>query len=194
MSASMLGGPFSAYGAIQQGQMTSDSLNNQANNLQAQADEAESKGKYDAMRETLVSNQKIGTSIASYGASGVAANSGSALDVIQASHQNSELDRLNILHGADIRAINYQNQASMDRYGAQSAKLGSYWQALGSITGGAITSNANTTGATPKGGEGAGSDMSAENASAESGGEGASAGEAGAGAGADTGASAAAFV
>ena len=156
-AVSIAGAGLSAYGAIQQGQMTSDTLNNQANNLQAQANEAESKGQYDAMREQLVSNQKIGTSIAAYGASGVAANSGSALNVIQASHQNAELDRLNILHGADIRAINYQNQASMDRYGAQSAKLGSYWSALGDVSLGLVKGGVGQTSASPSGGEGAAS-------------------------------------
>ena len=161
-AVSIAGAGLSAYGAIQQGQMTSDTLNNQATNLQAQANEAEQKGQYDAMREQLVSGQRIGTSIAAYGASGVAANSGSALSVIQASHQNAELDRLNILHGADIRAINYQNQASMDRYGAQSAKLGSYWQALGDLSLGVVKSGAGQRAAAPNtsGGEAAAADSS----------------------------------
>lgn len=153
----LVGGAVSAYGDIQQGQMTSDSLNEQARNLTAQAAEAESKGNYDAMRQQLIAEHKIGTSIAAYGASGVSANSGSALNVIQASHMNSELDRLNILHGADIRAINYQNQASMDRYGADSAKLGSYWRALGAMTLGMVHSDVGAGAAKPAaGGEGAG--------------------------------------
>jgi len=183
--AAIVGTGLSVYGAIQQGQMTSDTLNTQAQNLDAQAKEAESKGQYDAMREQLISGQKIGTSVAAYGASGVAGNSGSALDVIQASHQNAELDRMNILHGADIRAINYENQASMDRYGAQSAKLGSYWQALGAASQGMVKSGFGQSAAAPKvqGGEGSGLDMSSADASAAGGGEGASMGEAGAGAG-----------
>lgn len=134
----LAGGAISAYGDVQQGQMTSDSLNRQADNLMQQAAEAEQKGQYDAMRQQIGADHKIGQSIAAYGASGVTSNSGSVLDVIHASHMNSELDRLNILHGADIRAINYQNQASMNRYGAESAKLGSYWKALGALTMGMV--------------------------------------------------------
>lgn len=155
----IVGAGISAFGALQQGKMTSDSLNNQANNLQAQSDEAEQKGKFDAMREQMIATQRIGTSEAAYGASGVSANSGSVIDVIQASHQNAELDRLNILHGADIRALNYQNQAAMDRYAAKSAIQGSQWQALGAITGGAIKVAGNSQSAQlPKNGsnEGAG--------------------------------------
>ncbi len=146
----MAGGAISAYGQIQQGKSTSDSLKAQANNLDQQAAEAEQKGAFDAMRQQLVSGAKIGESVAAYGAAGVTSQSGSVLDVVQASHQNAELDRLNILHGADIRAINYQNQASMDRFGAESAIKGSYWSALGSLTGGAISAGANSIHASPK--------------------------------------------
>lgn len=146
----LAGGALSAYGAIQQGNMTSDSLNQQADNLMAQAAEAEQKGQFDAMRQQLISQHKIGASIAAYGASGVNTNSGSALAVVQASHMNSELDRLNILHGADIRAINYQNQASMNRYGADSARLGSYWRALGAMTLGMVKSDFGGGAAKPK--------------------------------------------
>lgn len=130
----LAGAGISAYGDIQQGSMTADSLNQQATSLMQQAQEAEAKGQYDANRQQIVAGHRIGTSIAAYGASGVTSNSGSVLDVIHASHTNAEMDRLNILHGADIRAINYQNQASMNRYGAESAKLGSYWKALGALT------------------------------------------------------------
>lgn len=145
----LAGGAFSAYGDVQQGKMTSASLNKQADNLQQQAQEAEAKGQYDAMRNQMISASRIGSSQAAYGAGGVSANSGSVLDVIQASHTNAELDRLNILHGADIRAINYQNQANMDRYAGKNAIQGSYWQALGSLTGGAVKGVSNLGGASP---------------------------------------------
>lgn len=159
----LAGAGISAIGDVQQGKLTSDTLNNQADNLMAQGQEAEAKGKYDAMREQIVSGQKIGTSVASYGAAGVAANSGSVLDVVGASHENAELDRLNILHGADIRAINYQNQASMDRFGGAAALQGSYWKALGALTLGAVKVGEAGSGATSSGGggEGAGDDEEA---------------------------------
>lgn len=143
MSASMLGGPVNAAGAIMQGQMTSSSLQNQANLQTAQAAEAESAGQYNATRESMLASQKIGTSVAAYGASGVSSNSGSVQDVLAASAANSELDRLNILHGADVKATNYSNQAALDRYGADSALLGSQWQAMGDLTGGAIQGASN---------------------------------------------------
>jgi len=133
----LVGAGISAYGSVQQGEMTSASLNIQADSLMQQAAEAERKGQFDAMRQQMMAGRKIGAAIAGYGASGVKATSGSVLDVINASHMNSELDRLNILHGADLKAINYQNQASMNRYGGASAKMGGYWRALGALTMGA---------------------------------------------------------
>ena len=127
------GGVLSAYGDIMQGQMTSQSLQAQAKLQEEQANEAGEAGQFNAARSMLISGQKIGQSIASYGASGVTQGSGSVQDVLGASAANAELDRLNILHGADIKAINYNNQASLDRYGADSALQGSYWKAAGSI-------------------------------------------------------------
>lgn len=151
----LIGAGLSAYGAIQQGKMTSESLNQQADSLEAQAQESHAKGEYDAMRNQMLAAHRIGTSVAAYGASGVSAGSGSVLDVIQASHQNAELDRLNILHGADIRAINYMNQASMNRYGAESAMQGAHWKVLGALTGGAVKYGAeNQHASLPSGGGG----------------------------------------
>jgi hypothetical protein len=92
--------------------------------------------------------------------------------VVQASHQNAELDRLNILHGADIRAINYENQAAMDKFGADSAIKGSYWSALGSITGGAVNAASMSAHASPQpagGGEASGLEDSGGGAAGASG-------------------------
>lgn len=176
MSAALpiAGAALSVYGDVQQGKMTSDTLNNQADNLTQQAAEAEQKGQYDAMREQMLATQKIGTATAAYGASGVAANSGSVLDVVQASHQNSEMDRMNILHGADIRAINYSNQASMDRFGGQSAIMGSYWKALGDASQGLVKTDQSgarpqTTGTTGGVGNGEAAASSEDMAGADTG-------------------------
>lgn len=194
MSSQLMTGPMTAQGQIAAGKMTAETLRNQATNLDQQSQEAEQKGQYDAMREQIVSGQRIGTSVAAFGANGVEANSGSALDVVGASHMNAELDRMNILHGADIRAINYQNQASMDRFGAESAIRGAYWAALGSVMGAGTSGISDKTAAKPKGNEadsGDGPIGEDQNASAEAGGEGAD-GAAGGGAGGEAGASEAA--
>lgn len=126
-------GGISALGSLFGGQSTANSLNAQADLQMQNAQEAESQGKYDAMKSSLVAGQKIGAITAGYGASGVSSNSGSALEVLRASASNAELDRLNILHGADVKAVNYENQASLDRLSASSALNGSIFSAIGNL-------------------------------------------------------------
>ncbi len=145
----MLMAGMQAYGALQQGQSTSDSMNNQADLALQNADEAERQGQFDANRYSIISHQKIGEMTAGISASGVDIRSGSAQSLLLMSHANSELDRLNILHQADVKSIMYRNQAALDRYGGQSALQGSYWQAAGDVVGGAVRTKAMNTGAMP---------------------------------------------
>lgn len=136
MSSSAPGSFIQAFGSLAAGQSTASALNAQAALQRQQAQEAIAAGQYDAMRSQLMSSQKIGQSIASYGASGVTGNSGSVLSVLAASASHAELDRLNILHGADIKSANYRNQAALDEAGASSAIAGSRWAALGNVVSG----------------------------------------------------------
>lgn len=136
----LVGGAIGAYGAIEQGQMQSESLNQQAQSNLNNAQQAKDQGLYNANRQMLLAQQTEGKGIANAGASGVDVNSGSPLSVFQSSAINAEMDKQNILHGADIRAIAYENQASIDRFGAASALTGSYWNALSAMSGGLIKS------------------------------------------------------
>lgn len=155
-AAAVILGAFSAYGQQAQGQSTYDALNTQANLQEQNAEEALAQGQAQATRQQLTADKKIGTSVAAYAASGVQSNSGSVLEVLRNSAQNSELDRLNILHGADLKAINYRNQAALDRFGGKSALAGAQWSALGSLTAGGIKSYSAAT----AGGSNAGKDNS----------------------------------
>ncbi|MEO8837536.1 MAG: hypothetical protein ABI351_02360 [Herbaspirillum sp.] len=136
MAAGMIaGGAIGGIGALMSGQSQYDSLNAQADLQQKNAQEALAQGQFNANKSALQSGQRIGDTTAAFGAGGVRSNSGSVMAVLGASAANAELDRLNILHGADMRAINYQNEASMERVGAQNAKVGSYFSAFGSVAG-----------------------------------------------------------
>lgn len=138
-----------AYGQLLAGQATSDSLNAQADLQIQNAQEALAQGKFNAQRSQIQSGQKIGAEVAGYGASGVRSSSGSVMNVLAAATSNAEMDRLNILHGADIKAISYENAASMERTQAHNAKIGSYFGAVGSLVG---ASSAGNLGATPSAG------------------------------------------
>lgn len=130
---SLASGLISTYGALYAGQSQANALNAEADYALQNAQEAESQGHFDAIKEEIMANNKMGAITANYGASGVTSNSGSAQAVLVASTANSELDRLNILHGADVKAVQYENQAAMDKIGAQSALTGSKFQAAGTM-------------------------------------------------------------
>lgn len=132
-AAQGIGSVVGAAGALVQGQAQANALdraaeierNNAALDIQA--------GEENAAISSIKSNQHIGAIQAGAGASGISQDSGSILDVLAASTANAELDRQNIMHGAKVRAINYENQAAMDEAGAKSAVQGSYFNALGSV-------------------------------------------------------------
>lgn len=130
-SGAAAGEGISGIGDLIGGQSSSNALQMQADLQMKNAAEAEAQGAVDANKSSLISGHQIGSEVASFGASGVTSNSGSVQAVLSASASNAEMDRLNILHGADIRSIQYQNQASMERMGAASAKQGSMFSAGG---------------------------------------------------------------
>lgn len=129
----------SAIGNIVQGQGEASALNYNAQIQQNNATAALISAKLNADKSSLQSNKIIGQAKANYGASGVTSDSGSVLDVIAASSANAELDKQNILYGGQIKAINADNQASLDRISANNALTGSYFGAAGNILKGGAT-------------------------------------------------------
>ncbi len=130
-----VGGGVSAFGALQQGQDQSATLDRAAKIERQNALLDIETGQANAELSSISSNKRIGAISASYGASGVAADSGSVLNVLAASTSNAELDRQNIIHGAKVRAVNYENAAAMDTIGSDSARKGSYMNAFASLLG-----------------------------------------------------------
>jgi hypothetical protein len=136
VSIAMIGAAaVSAVGSLTKGSSESDALNYQAKIQGQNADAARVAAKADADRQQILANQKIGGIGAEYASSGVDSNSGSVLAVIGASAANSELDRQNILHGGDVRAINYQNQQNLDQTSAGNALKAGYYGAAASAIG-----------------------------------------------------------
>ncbi len=120
-------------GALMQGQAQANALDRAASIERNNAALDIQTGQTNAAISSMRSNKAIGGIAASYGANGIAGDSGSVLNELAASTSNAELDRQNIMHGAQVRAVNYQNQATMDDIGAQSALKGSYFNAISSV-------------------------------------------------------------
>lgn len=132
-ASGVAGSTFGAIGDIYQGQAQSDALTRAATIQRQNAALDIESSQANADRQSIMANQKIGAATTGYAASGVTADSGSAMAVLAASHANAELDKQNILHGGIVRATNYNNQAAMDETGAESASKGSYLNAISSI-------------------------------------------------------------
>ena len=130
------GGVVGGVGALYTGQAESDALNRAATIQQQNAALDIQAGDVNAQMSAMRASRALGHITTAYGGNGVASDSGSALSVLAASSANAELEKQNILHGAKVRAINAENQASMDAVGAESALKGSYLSAFGSLIGG----------------------------------------------------------
>lgn len=133
-AAGISGGTIGALGDLYSGQSTSSALNSQAQQNLENAQLAREQGEYNSMRAGMMAAQHVGGIKAAYGANGVESTSGSVLSVLNGSAMNAEMDVQNIKKGAEVRAINFENEASMEKLGASNAVTSSYLNALSSIT------------------------------------------------------------
>lgn len=132
-ASAVTGSVFGAAGALVEGRAKADALDRAAEIERNNAALDIQTGEANAALSAIKSNKQIGSISAAYGANGISSDSISALSVLAASTSNAELDRQNIMHGAKVRAINYENQATMDEIGAKSALQGSYLNAISSV-------------------------------------------------------------
>lgn len=129
------GGVFGAMGSLMESGDKASAYGIQAEQLRRNATLDLQVGQYNVMRQQMSANKTFGAMAADNAASGVAADSGSTLSVLMASHANSELDRLNILHGANVKAQALTDRADMDDRSADQITQAGYINAIGSLFG-----------------------------------------------------------
>lgn len=157
------GGVIGGIGSILAGQSTSKTLQYNAQIQENNANAALTSASLNADKQELQAQRVIGQAKANYGASGVSATSGSVLNVIAASAGNAELDRQNTLYGGQVKATNYENQASLDSFEADQTMKGAWTSAIGGVITAGIMSNASGGGG---GGSTSGGGLTGENAAA----------------------------
>jgi len=118
----LIGAGISAAGQYGQSQQQAQMYEDEATTADKNAELAAHEANYNAYRQSLASNQKIGSMEADYGASGVTADSGSVLEIIRQAHTNAELDRQSILYGGKIKQAEYEQRALAARTGAKNTK------------------------------------------------------------------------
>lgn len=122
-------------GALSGGASSQTALDNQATINQDNATLALEQGQYSAMRQGMQATQKLGAMRAAYGANGISSDSGSVISALQQSATNAEMDNQNIIRGANVKAISYENQAAMEKTEGDQAVAASYLGAFGAAAG-----------------------------------------------------------
>lgn len=110
-----------AYSAVQQGKAASDAANYNAKLAAQNAAIAQQQAQSQATQQQAQARAKIGAAEAAYGASGVDAGSGSPLDVLSSSAQQSEFGRQTILYNGNLKALGYNDQTQLDNAAAGNA-------------------------------------------------------------------------
>lgn len=118
----IVGSLFKAGGSMLEADDRAYQLEDEARAAEENAVTSRAAGAYNSERQRIVGEKTEGGIRADYAASGISNDSVSALDVLRESHMASELDRQNILYGAESRAGNLENRARAARRGATSAK------------------------------------------------------------------------
>lgn len=127
----------SAYGAIRSGQAQSAAAKYNSQVAQQNAQATQQQGEAAAEQQRQDAMRKLGLMQANYGASGVDPGSGSPMDVFADSVQKSTLDNLTTKYNYQMRALGYQNSATLDSYQSDQASTAGYLNATGTLLGGA---------------------------------------------------------
>jgi hypothetical protein len=133
----------STVATLDSGMKQGDALEREARQQEKNARNAQIAKEYNINRQQKIAAQKFGDIRASYGASGVT-ESGSVLDVLRQSHTSAELDRLNILFGADMESESFNNRAAGARIGAGNARTVGTLSAFGTLFSGFGSASAKT--------------------------------------------------
>lgn len=126
----------SAVGAIQQGQAAAAAARTNAEIADRNAKVARATAAQDAETKDRENRLRLGAIIANYGASGVSM-AGTPLDVLGDSARQAEFEKQTILYKGDLRAMGFEDSASLDRANAKAAKRAGYFKAGSALLSGA---------------------------------------------------------
>lgn len=133
---SAIGTAVSVVGAFSQGRQSSDAAKYNAKLAEQNAVTARQQGAAQQEQQRKMAEKKIGSMAAAYSASGVSYE-GSPLDVLAESAGNAELDYQTIKYNTELRAMGYNNTASLERSKASNAMTSGYMNAASSMLKGA---------------------------------------------------------
>lgn len=122
-----------AAGAEQQGQSQAAAARYNAQIAEQNAEVAKQQGVAAGEAQDRASRMKIGSMVASYGASGVDGGSGSPMDVLAQSVRMATLDSLTTQYNYALKAQSYRNQAGLDEANAKNSLIAGDINATASV-------------------------------------------------------------
>lgn len=125
----------SAVGAIQAADAQSDAASFNKKLAEQNVVVAEQQTQADLQQQRRSSTKALGDMRASFSASGVSWE-GSALDVLEDSVRQTELERQNIQYQGEMRKRGYMNDASLERARGQNARTAGYMSATSTMLSG----------------------------------------------------------
>ncbi len=126
------GGMIQMAGEVHEGQAAENAAKYNASVAEHNANLSIHQSAEEERRQRVMAKRQLGDMRASYGASGVQLD-GSALDVLEDSAANAELDALTIRHGGQVKASNFLNEASLERFKGRMMKEQAYLKATGTL-------------------------------------------------------------
>ena len=126
------GSGFSFLSDMQASQAAADAANANADIAEFQAGLTREQTTENVRRQSIIARKQIGSERANYGASGVQL-SGSALDVLQESAANAEMDKLWIQYAGDMKAKGLEMTAEADRQAAAAAEKSGQMAMFGDV-------------------------------------------------------------
>lgn len=136
--ASAASGVVGAIGAAQKGEAEAKAAEFNAQNQRTQANMEIQKANEEERRARITGKKQLGKMVAATSASGINLE-GSALDVLDESASNVELDALNIRHQGQMRAWSLRQGAELDTMRASSSRQAGTLGAASSLLGTAGT-------------------------------------------------------
>jgi len=126
----------SVIGAVKQGRAERAAGEMRAEVAEDNSDNIQQQAAANALVQKENAKRAVGATMAAYGASGISADSGSALDVLSNSVSAAERDRQNILYKGRMNAMGYEVDADLERRGAKNAQTQGYFKASAALLNG----------------------------------------------------------
>ncbi len=133
----MAGAGISAIGAISQANAQQAASSYNARLREIDAGVALEQADRDALQIRRAGERAQGSVLAGFGASGIATDEGSPLDVLSMSASEAKLDEETVLYKGRLKASGYQGAAALERYSGDTAQKQGYLNAASYLIGGA---------------------------------------------------------